>query len=56
MGEYQYSDWTKDDCKNLRPALACLIDMLQIRYPQEDVPILTHPLLLNLSNGSRSSF
>lgn len=24
VGEYQYSDWTKDDCKNFRPALACL--------------------------------
>ena len=32
IGEYQYSDWTKDDCKNFRPALACLIDMLQKRY------------------------
>ena len=32
VGEYQYSDWTKDDCKNFRPALACLIDMLKKRY------------------------
>lgn len=32
IGEYQYSDWTKDDCKSFRPALACLIDMLQKRY------------------------
>lgn len=34
VGEYQYSDWTKDDCKNFRPALACLLDMLQKRYPK----------------------
>ena len=33
IGEYQYSDWTKDDCMNFRPALACLLDMLQKRYP-----------------------
>ena len=34
IGEYQYSDWTKEDCKSFRPALACLIDLLQKRYPQ----------------------
>ncbi len=37
MGEYQYSDWTKDDCKNFRPALACLIDMLQKRYSKAEI-------------------
>ena len=37
MGEYQYSDWTKDDCKSFRPALACLLDMLQRRYPKARV-------------------
>ncbi len=37
MGEYQYSDWTKDDCKSFRPALACLLDMLQRRYPKATV-------------------
>ena len=34
IGEYQYADWTKDDCKQFRPALACLIDMLKKRYPK----------------------
>ena len=34
IGEYKYADWTKDDCKNFRPALACLLDMLQKRYPK----------------------
>ena len=37
IGEYQYSDWTKDDCKNFRPALACLLDMLQKRYPKASI-------------------
>ena len=36
MGEYQYSDWTKEDCKNFRPAVACLIDMLKQRYPNAE--------------------
>ena len=37
VGEYQYADWTKDDCKNFRPALACLIYMLQKRYPEAQI-------------------
>lgn len=37
VGEYQYSDWSKDDCKNFRPALACLLDMLQKRYPKASI-------------------
>lgn len=37
VGEYQYSDWTKDDCKNFRPALACLLDMLPKRYPKASI-------------------
>lgn len=32
IGEYQYSDWTDADCKNFRPALACLLDRLQKQY------------------------
>ena len=34
IGEYKYSDWTKEDCMNFRPALACLLDMLQKKYPK----------------------
>ena len=37
LGEYQYSDWTKDDCKSFRPALACLLYTLQKRYPKAQV-------------------
>ena len=37
IGEYQYADWTKEDCKSFRPALACLLDMLQKRYPQAQI-------------------
>lgn len=34
IGEYKYSDWTADDCKNFRPALACLLNRLQGKYPE----------------------
>ena len=34
IGEYQYADWTKDDCMKFRPALACLLDKLQKRYSE----------------------
>ena len=45
LGEYQYSDWTKDDCKNFRPALACLLDMLQKRYHEAAIyPLLNSEL------------
>lgn len=37
VGEYQYADWTKDDCKTFRPALACLLDSLQKRYPEAQI-------------------
>ena len=37
IGEYQYSDWTQEDCKKFRPALACLIDKLQKRYPNAEI-------------------
>lgn len=37
VGEYQYADWTKDDCKTFRPALACLLDSLKKRYPEAQI-------------------
>lgn len=37
MGEYKYSDWTKEDCKNFRPALACLLDTLKKSYPNAQI-------------------
>lgn len=32
IGEYQYSKWTKEDCKAFRPALACLLKNLKKQY------------------------
>ena len=37
IGEYQYSDWTKDDCMSFRPAMACLLDTLQKQYPNAQI-------------------
>lgn len=34
IGEYKYSDWTDEDCKTFRPALACLLDGLKGKYPE----------------------
>ena len=52
LGEYQYSDWTKEDCKKLRPALACLLDKLQKRYPQAEIYSLLNSELQEPVNES----
>ena len=52
IGEYQYSDWTQDDCMNFRPALACLLDMLQKRYPNATVYCLLNSELREPINES----
>ena len=52
IGEYQYSDWTKEDCKNFRPALACLIDMLKKRYPNAEICFIMNSELKEPVNES----
>ena len=52
MGDYQYSDWTKEDCKNFRPALACLIDMLKKRYPNAEICFILNSELKEPVNES----
>lgn len=52
IGEYQYSDWTKDDCMSLRPALACLIDMLKKRYSEADICFILNSELKEPVNES----
>ena len=54
IGEYQYSDWTKEDCKSFRPALACLLDMLMKRYPDAEIySILNSELREEINESSR---
>ena len=52
MGEYQYSDWTKEDCKNFRPAVASLIDMLKQRYPNAEFCFILNSELKETVNES----
>lgn len=33
IGEYQWQDWTEEDLRSFRPALACLLQRTQWRYP-----------------------
>ena len=52
IGEYQYSDWTQEDCKQFRPALACLTDMLQKRYPEAEICFILNSELKEPVNES----
>ena len=54
IGEYKYADWTKDDCKAFRPALACLLVNLQKKYPKAKVyAILNSELREEINESSR---
>ncbi len=52
VGEYKYDDWTAEDMKNFRPALACLLDMLQKRYPKAKIYSLLNSELREEINES----
>lgn len=54
VGEYKYADWTAEDLKNFRPAYACLIDMLQKKYPDAEIySILNSELREEINESSR---
>lgn len=52
IGEYKYADWTKDDCKAFRPALACLLVNIQKKYPKAKVYALLNSELREEINES----
>ena len=52
VGEYQYADWTKEDCMSFRPALACLLDKLQKTYPKATIYSLLNSELREEINES----
>ena len=52
IGEYQYADWTKEDCMSFRPALACLLDKLQKTYPKATIYSLLNSELREEINES----
>ena len=54
VGEYKFSDWTKEDCKSFRPALACLLDSLKKQYPDAQIySILNSELREEINESSR---
>ena len=54
IGEYMWEGWTKEDCKNFRPAYACLIDMLQKKYPNAKIySLLNSELREEINESSR---
>lgn len=52
VGEYKYADWTKEDCKAFRPALAYLLDTLIKRYPNAQIYSLLNSELREEINES----
>lgn len=52
IGQYQYSDWTKEDCKNFRPALSCLLDMLKKHYSTAKICCILNSELSDAVNES----
>ena len=55
VGEYQYADWTDEDCKNFRPALAKLLHDLQERYPKAEIySILNSELREEINESCRT--
>lgn len=52
VGEYQYADWTKENCMSFRPAFACLLEKLQKRYPSAVVYALLNSELAESINES----
>ena len=55
IGEYQYADWTKEDCMNFRPALACLLDTLRKRYPNAKIYSIQNSELREEINATPSA-
>lgn len=52
LGEYKYSDWTKEDCNCLRPAMAYMFDGLRRLYPKARVYALLNSELSEAVNES----
>lgn len=37
IGEFKYSDWTKEELYSFRPAFAYMLDYLKTQYPEADI-------------------
>lgn len=40
IGEYKYEDWTEQDLRQFRPAMACMLSTLQERYPGVEIYVV----------------
>ncbi len=48
LGDYQYSDWTKDDLYKFRPAMAYMLDKLKNKqHPNAEIYFILSPYLTN---------
>lgn len=52
IGEYKYSDWTDEDLKSFRPALACVLTRLKETYPKAKIYSLLNSELKEEVNES----
>lgn len=52
VGEYKYADWTAEDLKAYRPALAKLLDQLKSIYPEAKVYAILNSELRDAINES----
>lgn len=54
IGEYKYKNWTSEDLKDYRPALACLLKGLKKQYPKAKVyAILNSELKEEINESTR---
>lgn len=52
IGEYKYADWTKDDCKSFRPAMAYMLDYVTTRYINTKIYFILNSELKDEINSS----
>ena len=52
IGEYKYADWTTDDLKSFRPAMACLLQRISEYYPNVKVYFILNSELKDEINES----
>lgn len=52
IGEYKWEDWTDEDLKSYRPALACVFSRLKAQYPNAQVIALLNSELKEEINES----
>lgn len=52
IGDYQYTDWTKKDLYQFRPAMAYLLANLQNRYPGTEIYVIINSELSEEVTGS----